>query len=154
MLLRLPNAFVLGSLFVAIPLTACEIDWSSIPTPMTNAAQCLLGCTLGARFQPDFVRTAHRFVGAVVATVLLSIVVSAGFGIALAWLANQHPATLVLGMAPGGIAEMCITAKVLQLGVPLITAFHVTRVVVLLLVTAPLFSRARKWRQRTNRSGH
>ena len=154
MLLRLPNAFVLGSLFVAIPLTACEIDWSSIPTPMTNAAQCLLGCTLGARFQPDFVRTAHRFVGALVATVLLSIVVSAGFGIALAWLANQHPATLVLGMAPGGIAEMCITAKVLQLGVPLITAFHVTRVVVLLLVTAPLFSRARKWRQRTNRSGH
>ena len=37
-------------------------------------------------------------------------------------------------MAPGGIAEMCITAKVLQLGVPLVTAFHVTRVVVLLLV--------------------
>jgi uncharacterized membrane protein AbrB (regulator of aidB expression) len=43
---------------------------------------------------------------------------------------------------------MCITAKVLQLGVPLVTAFHVTRVVVLLLCTAPLFARVRSWRQR------
>ena len=52
-----------------------------------------------------------------------------------------HPGTLILGTAPGGIAEMCITAKVLQLGVPLVTAFHVTRVVALLLCTAPLFER-------------
>ena len=52
-----------------------------------------------------------------------------------------HPATLVLGTAPGGIAEMCITAKVLQLGVPLVTAFHVTRVVVILLTTVPVFAR-------------
>ncbi len=43
---------------------------------------------------------------------------------------------------------MCITAKVLQLGVPLVTAFHVTRVVALLLCTAPLFARVRAWRQR------
>ena len=57
-----------------------------------------------------------------------------------------HPATLVLGTAPGGIAEMCITAKVLQLGVPLVTAFHVTRLVVLLLVHgAAVRARARQW---------
>jgi uncharacterized membrane protein AbrB (regulator of aidB expression) len=35
---------------------------------------------------------------------------------------------------------MCITAKVLQLAVPRVTAFHVTRLVVLLLLTAPLFA--------------
>ena len=67
--------------------------------------------------------------------------------------AGLHPATLVLGMAPGGIAEMCITAKVLQLGVPLVTAFHVTRVVVLLLLTAPLFARARACRAPSTRQG-
>jgi len=152
--LRLPNPFVLGSLAVAIPLTANHLDWSAVPTVLSNAGQCLLGCALGARFQPDFVHAAHRFVGAVVATVLLSIVVSAAFGVALAWVAGLHPATLVLGMAPGGIAEMCITAKVLRLGVPLVTAFHVTRVVVLLLTTVPLYARARHWRARANRSGH
>ena len=34
---------------------------------------------------------------------------------------------------------MAITAKVLQLGVPLITAFHVTRLAAVLLLTEPLF---------------
>jgi uncharacterized protein len=48
-------------------------------------------------------------------------------------------ATLVLATAPGGLAEMCITAKVLQLGVPLVTAAHVTRVVVLITTTGPTF---------------
>jgi hypothetical protein len=46
---------------------------------------------------------------------------------------------MVLATAPGGIAEMCITAKVLQLGVPLVTAAHVTRVIILVTTTAPLF---------------
>ncbi len=142
-----PNPFVLGSLAVAIPLTASEINLSAMPTLATNAGQCLLGCALGSRFQPDFLRGAPRFVAAVTLTVAATIVVSAVFGVALARLSGLHPATLVLGTAPGGIAEMCITAKVLQLGVPLVTAFHVTRVVVLLLATAPLFSRVRAWRR-------
>ena len=140
-----PNAFVLGSLAVAIPLTALEVDLSSLPPAASNAGQWLLGCALGSRFQPDFLRGAHRFVGAVAATVLLSIALAALFGVALAWTTAQPPATMVLGNAPGGIAEMCITAKVLQLGVPLVTAFHVTRVVVLLLATPLVFDRARRW---------
>jgi membrane AbrB-like protein len=105
-----------------------------------------LGCALGARFERDFLRGAPRFVGAVAATVLGAIVLSAAFGWISAEISALHPATLVLGTAPGGIAEMCVTAKVLQLGVPLVTAFHVTRVVVLLLCTAPLFARLRAWR--------
>jgi hypothetical protein len=47
--------------------------------------------------------------------------------------------TMVLATAPGGIAEMCITAKVLRLGVPLVTAAHVTRVLMLVTTTAPLY---------------
>ena len=146
--LRTPNAFVLGSLAVAIPLTAMEVNLSAVPTVLSNAGQCLLGCALGARFQPDFLRGAPRFVGAVGATVLAAIALSAAFGWVLARLSGLHPATLVLGTAPGGIAEMCITAKVLQLGVPLVTAFHVTRVVALLLLTAPVYARLRDWRRR------
>jgi membrane AbrB-like protein len=139
--LAAPNAFVLGSLFVAIPLTAAQIDLSSVPSVVSNAGQCLLGCALGSRFQPDFLRGAHRFVGAVVVTVLAAIALSAVAGVGLAWLSGRSAATLVLGTAPGGLAEMSITAKVLQLGVPIVTAFHVARIVVLLLATAPIFAR-------------
>ncbi len=153
--LGLPNAFVLGSLAVAIPLTAAHIDLSATPTLASNAGQCLLGCALGARFEPDFLKGAHRFIVAVAASVLVAIGLSAVVAAVAAELTGLYPATVVLGMAPGGIAEMCITAKVLQLGVPLVTAFHVTRVVVLLLVTAPLFARAQSWRRarRSNNDG-
>jgi uncharacterized membrane protein AbrB (regulator of aidB expression) len=34
---------------------------------------------------------------------------------------------------------MCITAKVLQLGVPIVTAFHVTRMAAVVLLAGPLF---------------
>ena len=143
-----PNPFVLGALAVAIPLTALKLDLSAVPQLASNAAQCLLGCALGSRFEADFLRGAHRFVGAVVTTVLLSMLLSAGFGLVVAWATGLSAATLVLGTAPGGVAEMSITAKVLQLGVPLVTALHVTRVVVLLLVTAPLFAWIRAQRGR------
>jgi len=152
--LRMPNAFALGSLAVAIPLTALSVDLSTMPSVVSNAGQCVLGCALGSRFQPDFLRGAHRFLGAVVVTVLLSIALSAAFAIALAWVAGQSAPSLMLGTAPGGMAEMSITAKVLQLGVPLVTAFHVTRLVVLLLLTPVIFPRARTWyhaRQRRRR---
>ncbi|MEO8754309.1 MAG: AbrB family transcriptional regulator [Casimicrobiaceae bacterium] len=143
---RVPNAFVLGSLAVAIPLTAFEIDLSAMPQIASNAGQCLLGCALGSRFQRDFLQGAHRFVGAVLVSVLLGMALSALFGAGMAYASGLHPATLVLGTAPGGIAEMCITAKVLQLGVPLVTAFHVARVVVILLATVPVFARVqRRW---------
>ncbi len=65
---------------------------------------------------------------------------SACFGLALAWATDLHPATLILGTAPGGIAEMAITAKVLQLGVPVVTAFQVCRLVAVLLIVGPLFT--------------
>jgi membrane AbrB-like protein len=145
--LRVPNAYVLGSLAVAIPLTAAEVNLSAVPTLASNCAQVLLGCALGARFHPNFRKGAPRFIGAVVASVLGAIVASALFAIAVGFVSGLNPATLVLAMAPGGIAEMCITAKGLQLGVPLVTAFQVVRIVVLLLVTGPLFARLRGWRR-------
>jgi hypothetical protein len=67
------------------------------------------------------------------------IAASAGFAWLLAQLVGLHPATVLLGTSPGGIAEMSITAKVLQLGVPVVTVFHVTRYVAVLTLTAPFW---------------
>jgi len=142
-----PNAFVLGALAVAIPLTASGVDTSAMPLWMLNGAQLLLGCALGSRFNRGFIGRAPRFVGAVVLTVALAMLLSAAFATGLAWLSGFHPATLILATAPGGIAEMAITAKVLDLGVPVVTAFHVTRVILLLSCTGPLFAWLRRRRR-------
>lgn len=150
--LGVPNGFVLGALAVVIPLTASGIDSSAMPRLVLNGAQLLLGCALGSRFNRGFIARAPHFVGAVLLTVAVALLLSAAFAIALAWLTGIHPATLVLATAPGGIAEMAITAQVLDLGVPVVTAFHVARVILLLTCTAPLFAWLRRRQRRDETS--
>jgi uncharacterized membrane protein AbrB (regulator of aidB expression) len=75
-------------------------------------------------------------------SVFAGIAIAAAFGALLAWGAGLSVATLILATAPGGLAEMCITAKVLRLGVPLVTAAHVTRIFLLLLSTGPVYRAA------------
>jgi membrane AbrB-like protein len=140
---RLPNAFMFGPLALAIGLSVNELQLSSVPTVLSNAAQVLLGCALGARFERRSLESAPRYVFAVLASVLVAIAAAAGFAAVLAWVSGIPLASLVLATAPGGIAEMCITAKVLQLGVPLVTAAHVTRVIVLISTTGPSYRAAR-----------
>jgi len=111
---------------------------------LTNAGQLLMGCALGARFEREFMYRSPRFVAVVAVSVLVAMTASVAFAYLLARISLVPLPTLVLATAPGGIAEMCITAKVLQLGVPLVTAAHVTRVVVLVTTTAPVFSALRR----------
>lgn len=137
--LRMPNPWFLGALAVAVALTVYEVHLSAMPGALSNAAQLLIGCSLGAGFDQQFLRNAPRFVLVVVATILGAICLSALFGALLANFRGLPLATMVLATAPGGVAEMCITAKVLRLGVPLVTAAQVTRVVFLVTTSGPLF---------------
>jgi len=147
----MPNAFMFGPLAVVIALTIGEVHFSSMPTPLSNTAQVLLGCALGARFQRRSLQSAPRFLGGVLLSVAIAMAVAAAFAAVLAWLSGLPIASLILATAPGGIAEMCITAKVLQLGVPLVTAAHVTRVAVLITTTGPTYRAVQIWRERFRR---
>jgi membrane AbrB-like protein len=142
--LGVPNAFTMGPLLATITLTAAGVSLSSMPTVVTNAAQLLLACNLGSRFQQSFLREAPRFVASVIASVALVLSLTAGAGAALAWWSGMPLATLLLACAPGGIAEMAITAKVLRVGVAFVTAAHVLRFVVVMVFTDPVF----RWLER------
>lgn len=148
--LRMANPFMFGPLLVAATLTASGEQLSSVPQWATNLGQLLLGCALGSRFEKQFLGNLARFAGAVLGSIGAALVVAAAFSGFLAWLTGLPGPSLILATAPGGIAEMCITAKVLQLGVPLVTAAHVTRVLVLLFATAPLFRLAKHLAKRAD----
>jgi len=146
--LGLPNGFMFGALALSILLTASQIELSSVPGLLTNAAQLLIGWVLGSRFERRSLGSAPRYVAAVFASVVVGIACAASFGALLAWVAGLSVPSLVLATAPGGLAEMCITAKVLQLGVPLVTATQVTRVFLLLLTTGPVYRAAQAIQRR------
>ena len=147
--LKRTNPWFIGALTVALLLTANDVTLSGIPQALTNAAQLVIGVSLGVRFTKGFVHMAPRWLGSVALATVVMILLCAGFAWALAKFTHLHWATILLGTSPGGIAEMSITAKVLQLGVPVVTAFHVTRLAAVLLFAEPMY----RWFYRANNSG-
>ena len=137
-----PNPWFLGALLVSMGLTTAGIELSALQQWMTNLAQLVIGVSLGVRFEARFVRTAPHWLLSVVLGTLGMIVLSACFAALLSLGTGVHPATMALGTSPGGISEMAITAKVLQLGVPMVTALQVCRLVAVLMLVGPLF----RWR--------
>lgn len=133
------NPWFMGALLAAMGLTMAGVELSALPGWMTNAAQLVIGVSLGVRFRAEFVHTAPRWLASVAMGTVGMIALCAGFGALLALGAGLHWGTMVLGTSPGGIAEMAITAKVLQLGVPVVTAFQVCRLVAVLMLVEPLY---------------
>ncbi|HQQ70813.1 MAG TPA: AbrB family transcriptional regulator [Alicycliphilus sp.] len=138
-LLRLPNPWFLGPLLVAIGLAASETVPATVPTLLSNMAQLVIGVSLGVRFSPQFLHTAPRWLARVALGTLGLLAACGAFGALLAWVTGLHPATAILGTAPGGMTEMSITAKALQLGVPVVTALQVTRLVAVLILVRPAY---------------
>jgi len=136
-----PNAWVLGPLLGAGLLAAAQVPVGSVPEWMVRTGQLCIGLSLGTRFTPGFLHTAPRFMAAVAACTVTALGLAALFGLALARLGGMHPATALLATSPGGIAEMALTARALHVEVPVVTAFHVCRMVVLVLAVGPAFRR-------------
>jgi membrane AbrB-like protein len=143
------NPWFMGPLVVAMTLTLMGIQWTAIPSELSNLAQLFIGISLGVRFRREFIQTAPKWLLTVALGTMGMILLSAVFGLALAWGTGLHPATLILGTSPGGIAEMAITAKVLGLGAPIVTAFQVCRLVAVLLIVVPLY----RWVALENQDG-
>ncbi len=137
--LRVTNPWLLGPMAVGIAFAVTESIPSGIPKLISNSAQVLMGCALGVRFKRDFLMRAHRVVVAAVGMSLALIVTSAGLGGIIAAATELRLPTMVLATAPGGLPELSITAKVLQLGVPMVAAFHVVRILMILLLSGYVF---------------
>lgn len=137
--LKLPNSWMLGPLFMAAALTLNEVNLSSMPSWLSWAGQVCIGWSLGNKYRPDFFRTAPRLLS-VVALLTLSFM---GLTVLVGWVlsgpSGLQTTVLILAFMPGGVAEMTITAKVLGLGVPLVTAVQVTRVLWVVFSTEPLY---------------
>jgi len=143
--LRQPNPWMLG------PLTACAVGSVAfdlhlgLPGWAGALGQWLIGCSLACHFDRAFFRSAPAFLLRILAFTLLAMLAAAGLAEALGWLATLDETSLMLGMMPGGITELCLTAEALQLSVALVTALQVLRLFLVMFLAEPLF---RLW-QRT-----
>ncbi|MDP2621958.1 MAG: AbrB family transcriptional regulator [Hyphomicrobiales bacterium] len=140
--LGLQNGHLLTPIFLGAALVVSGVSLSAVPWWMTDFAQLMFGLVLGARYERAFFVRYKLFLPFAIlnsAFVLLASVIVAIF---LAWAFGLPIATMILATAPGGMPEMTIVAQALQVGVPVVVAFHVFRVVVVNLGTQYLYSLA------------
>ncbi len=92
----------------------------------------MLGITLGCRFDRPLLARLPRSLAAGVIIALALIAASALGALALSSVTPLPFANAMLALAPAGIAEMALTAKVLHLDPLVVTAFHLPRIVLIL----------------------
>jgi len=143
--LNQPNPWMLG------PLTACALASVAfdlhigLPGWAGALGQWLIGCSLACHFDRPFFRSAPTFLLRILLFTLLAMLFAAALGGALGWLTALDEVSLMLGMMPGGITELCLTAEALQLSVALVTAVQVLRLFLVMFLAEPLF---RFWQRR------
>jgi hypothetical protein len=153
-MLRAPTAFMMGPLFATIAITVAGFKLSSMPTPLVNAAQVLLGCAMGARFERSFLAEAPKFALALIPSVLAMLALAALIGVAISFGSGVYLGGGLLVAAPGGIAEMSLTAKILRIGVAFVTAGHVMRYLIVVVFTVPVFRLFMRARAPSTRGSH
>lgn len=144
--LRQPNPWMLG------PLTVCAVAsvvfdlHIGLPEGLGQLGQWLIGCSLGCHFDRQFFRSAPAFLLRILLITLLAMLAATTLAAALSWVTTLDGTSLMLGMMPGGITELCLTAEALQLSVALVTALQVLRLFLVMFLAEPLFW---LWQKRT-----
>lgn len=126
--IRFPNPYFNGPCAAAVAAALLDLPVTALPYPLLVGAQVFLGVWLGAVFERHFLTASRRY--ALVAPVAVLVMIAlcevfalgVGLAIALPW------QVALLAGAPGGVAEMALTAKILEAGVATIIAFHLLRI--------------------------
>jgi len=135
--LRTPNPWVLGALLVAAIGANQEIT-GRLPDLGLIAAQIVIGWGLGQHINRAFFTRAPRTLASVAAVTLgiLAVCMVAAWFISKG--AEVAVMTAFLSMAPGGMTEMGVLSKAFGLGAPIVTAFHLTRILTTIFLTKPI----------------
>ena len=138
--LHLHNGYLLAPIFFGAALTVSGVQLSAVPRGFTDFAQLMFGLVLGARYERAFFVRHKLFIPFALLNSMFILVASVIAGVLLAWLFDLPVATMLLATSPGGLAEMTITAQALKIGVPLVVAFHLFRVIVVNMGTQYIYA--------------
>ncbi|HWO40859.1 MAG TPA: AbrB family transcriptional regulator, partial [Candidatus Eisenbacteria bacterium] len=134
----------LTPIFFGAALTLSGVRLSAVPHWMTDFAQLMFGLVLGARYERAFFVRYKLFVPFALLNSVFTLIASVALGIVLARVFGLPVAAMIISTAPGGLAEMTITAQALQISVPLVVAFHLFRVVMVNMGTQYIYGLAER----------
>jgi membrane AbrB-like protein len=142
---RFHNGCLLVPIFLGAGLTMSGVQLSAVPSYLIDFAQLMFGLVLGARYERAFFVRYKLFIPFAILNSCFILIASVVAGALLAWAFGLPVATMILATAPGGLAEMTITAQALHISVPLVVAFHLFRVVVVNMGTQYIYAAAARF---------
>ena len=136
--IHMPTPFLLGPLLGTAILVVAGIPGFKVPPLISGISQLCIGTYMGTSMQLSSMKNWRKLFPYAVAGSIALIIFSLAVGIFLSY---NHHLTMIdsfLSTAPGGMAEMGITALMVQGNVSLISAYHLFRVIFILLVMPPI----------------
>jgi membrane AbrB-like protein len=123
------NAFIVGALLISITDALTGFIGADVPEWLFIGAQIAIGLALGGRFERQEIARMPRLLSIGLGVSLITSAIIIASGLMIAGLLEIPIPVMTLASAPGGIAEMMITATTLGLGVAEIVAFQTTRII-------------------------
>jgi membrane AbrB-like protein len=111
---------------------------TALPIELSHYGQLMIGCALGGYFDRQFFRASPTFLLKVSLFTLMMIFCTSALALGIGYLLGFPLMTLALGMMPGSSTEMYLTAEALNLGVGVVTAMQIMRLVVVMLFAEPV----------------
>ena len=140
--LRVPNCWMLGACTFASLITVLEVSFSAMPRELLSVAQVFIGVALGERFERSAMASTPRVIVASAMTTVVMMAIALIMAVMIARETDITATAMIAATAPGGLAEMSLTAAVLNLGVPLVTAYHIVRIILITAFTLPAYRTA------------
>ncbi len=138
-MLRLPAKFLLGPMLVSALVHVSGLSDSAPPFEIVNAAQLILGITIGCRFVGTAPRLILRILALSVGSTVILVSLTLGFAWLVATVSVHGHVPLILAYSPGGLAEMSLIALALHTEVAFVAAHHIIRVFLVMIAAGPLF---------------
>lgn len=140
--LKVPGGVLLGSMLASAVLHGAGLVEGRLPPPILLLGFVVTGVVIGIRFKGTRLGLLLATLPGAIGSVLLALLLSAGFAALGAGLLGLPFGQLWLAYAPGGVEAMAIMAFALQLDAAFVGAHHVVRLIGLNLLS-PWWRRTR-----------
>lgn len=138
--IHMPVPYMLGPVLVTAGLVFSGWPAPPLPTAILIAAQISVGAFMGTNINAESLRSCRRLLSHTILNAAAIVLFSLFAGFLLANFGHTSLATAFLAAAPGGVAEMGLTALLLGADVTVVLAYQMFRLLFILLVL-PFFLR-------------
>jgi hypothetical protein len=138
-LIRLPGYQIIGPMAAAAAVYIAGFVTAPLPTPLIWMAQVVLGASIGVRFRGIvFSRMAWPLLFAFISGAMMLTAAIILANLAAPWIGVSKHA-LLLALAPGGLAEMCLIGYTLGVDPAFTATMHIIRILLVATLAPAAF---------------